>query len=41
VEFYLRSGFTAIHRQIEIAPDPRLIGLAAMTAAPHAPVISS
>lgn len=39
VTFYVRSGFTAIHRQIEIAPDPRLIGLAAPTAAPHAPVI--
>ena len=39
VAFYLRSGFTAIHRQIEIAPDPRLEGLAAITAAPHAPII--
>jgi len=39
VAFYLRSGFTAIHRQIEIAPDPRLEGLAPLDAAPHAPII--
>ena len=39
VSFYLRSGFAAIRRQIEIAPDPRLTGLAAITAAPHAPII--
>jgi GNAT superfamily N-acetyltransferase len=37
--FYLRSGFAAIRRQIEIAVDPRLTGLAAITAAPHAPII--
>jgi GNAT superfamily N-acetyltransferase len=37
--FYLRSGFAAIRRQIEIAADPRLTGLAAITAAPHAPII--
>jgi GNAT superfamily N-acetyltransferase len=37
--FYLRSGFAAIRRQIEVAPDPRLTGLAAITAAPHAPII--
>ena len=36
---YLRSGFTAIHRQIEVAPDPRLQGLLAPTAAPHVPII--
>jgi GNAT superfamily N-acetyltransferase len=39
VAFYLRSGFTAIRRQIEIAPDPRLRGLLAPTAAPHVPII--
>jgi GNAT superfamily N-acetyltransferase len=39
VAFYLRSGFTAIRRQIEISPDPRLEGLAALTAAPHVPLI--
>jgi GNAT superfamily N-acetyltransferase len=39
VEFYLRSGFTAIRRQIEVASDPRLQGNVALTAAPHAPII--
>ncbi len=39
VAFYLRSGFTAIRRQIEVAPDPRLQGQLAPTAAPHVPII--
>jgi len=39
VAFYLRSGFTAVRRQVEIAPDPRLESRAALTAAPHAPII--
>jgi GNAT superfamily N-acetyltransferase len=39
VAFYLRSGFVATRRQIEIAPDPRLQGHAALDAAPHAPII--
>jgi GNAT superfamily N-acetyltransferase len=38
--FYLRSGFVAYRRQIEIAPDPRLTGRAARTAAPHVPIIT-
>jgi len=37
--FYQRSGFTPFRRQIEIADDPRLSGLIARTAAPHAPVL--
>lgn len=37
--FYQRSGFTAIRRQIEVAPDPRLEGVAPLSAAPHVPII--
>jgi GNAT superfamily N-acetyltransferase len=37
--FYLRSGFHAYARRIEIAPDPRLSGLAPRTAGPHFPII--
>ena len=37
--FYQRSGFTAFRRQVEIADDPRLSGLAPLDSAPHAPVI--
>jgi GNAT superfamily N-acetyltransferase len=37
--FYQRSGFVATRRQIEVFPDPRLQGLAAITAAPHVPII--
>jgi len=37
--FYMRSGFTAYRRQIEIADDPRLTGRASRTAAPHVPII--
>ena len=37
--FYLRTGFHAYARQIEIADDPRLTGLAPRTAAPHIPLI--
>ncbi len=39
VAFYLRSGFAATRRQIEIAPDPRLAGLAPATVAPNMPII--
>jgi GNAT superfamily N-acetyltransferase len=39
--FYVRSGFVAYRRQIEIADDPRLTGRAATTAAPHVPIIPS
>jgi len=37
--FYRRSGFMAYKREIEIAPDPRLIGLIPESAAPHVPLI--
>ena len=37
--FYLRSGFHAFKRQIEIADDPRLGGSYPADAAPHVPVI--
>jgi GNAT superfamily N-acetyltransferase len=39
VAFYLRSGFHAFKRQIEIADDPRLNGSYPAAAAPHVPVI--
>lgn len=38
--FYVRSGFRAFRRQIEVADDPRLIGLAPRTAAPHVPLLA-
>ncbi len=37
--FYERSGFTAYRRQIEVAPDPRLIGLHPEHAAPGVPIV--
>ena len=37
--FYLRSGFRAVRRQVEVARDPRLDGLAPEGAAPHVPLI--
>jgi GNAT superfamily N-acetyltransferase len=37
--FYLRSGFRAFRRQVEISDDPRLTGLLPRTAAPQIPVI--
>lgn len=37
--FYLRTGFRAYGRQIEVADDPRLYGLFPPAAAPHVPVI--
>jgi hypothetical protein len=37
--FYLRSGFRAYKRAVEVADDPRLIGLAPPTSAPSLPVI--
>jgi len=37
--FYLREGFVPIHRQIEIAPDPRLDGTLSREAGRHVPVI--
>lgn len=37
--FYLRSGFRAYARRVEVADDPRLTGLAPPDAAPHIPLI--
>jgi GNAT superfamily N-acetyltransferase len=37
--FYVRSGFRACRRQIELMDDPRLAGLLPRTAAPHIPII--
>ena len=37
--FYLRSGFTAYRRQIEVMDDPRLAGLLPRGAAPQVPII--
>lgn len=39
--FYLRSGFRAYARQVEVAEDPRLTGLLPRTAAAHVPIIGS
>lgn len=38
--FYIRSGFTPIRQQVEIAPDPRLTGLLPREAGPHIPIFS-
>lgn len=38
-QFYMRSGFTPFRREVEIADDPRLLGLAPLSSAPHVPVI--
>jgi GNAT superfamily N-acetyltransferase len=37
--FYLRSGFRAYARRVEVADDPRLLDLAPRTAAAHVPII--
>ncbi len=37
--FYLRSGFRAVRREVEIAPDPRCTGWLGKDAAPKTPVI--
>ena len=39
LDFYLRSGFTPCRRAIEIADDPRLVGILPRDAAPHVPII--
>lgn len=39
VGFYRRSGFVPLGRQVEIMPDPRIIGLLPETAAPHIPCL--
>lgn len=36
--FYIRSGFTPVRQEIEIADDPRLNGNLPMSAGPHVPV---
>lgn len=36
--FYRRAGFVPMRQQVEIADDPRLIGLLPETAAPHVPI---
>jgi len=38
-QFYVRSGFRPFRRQLEIADDPRLNGLAPLDSAGHVPVI--
>lgn len=37
--FYLRSGFSAYRREVEVAPDPRLQGVLPRGAARHVPLI--
>jgi GNAT superfamily N-acetyltransferase len=37
--FYLRSGFRAYRREVEISDDPRLSGDLPRTAAPHIPIV--
>ena len=39
LSFYIRSGFKPTRQQIEIAPDPRLVGLLPENAGPHVPII--
>lgn len=39
LRFYIRSGFTPIRRQVEVAPDPRLSGTLPRDAGPHCPII--
>jgi GNAT superfamily N-acetyltransferase len=39
--FYLRTGFVPYARSLEVADDPRLIGLLPRTAAPHVPIMQS
>ena len=39
LSFYLRSGFRAYRREIEVCDDPRLSGVLPRTASPHIPII--
>lgn len=39
ISFYMKSGFTAYKREIEVHPDPRLAGHLPMDAGPHIPII--
>jgi GNAT superfamily N-acetyltransferase len=41
VSFYVRSGFSAYKRAIEIIDDPRLTGFLPLTAAPQVPIIGA
>ena len=41
LQFYIRSGFRPYRRQIEVADDPRLLGVLPETAAPHVPLLRS
>lgn len=41
LSFYLRSGFEAYERRIEVADDPRVIGLLPRTAGAHIPLIDT
>lgn len=39
LDFYVRSGFVAVKRGLELGPDPRLTGVLPRTAAPQIPLI--
>ena len=39
LDFYCRSGFAPVHREIEVTPDPRATGILPETAAPHVPLL--
>ena len=39
LQFYIRSGFVPFRRRIEVAADPRAIGLLPETTAPQVPLI--
>jgi len=39
LEFYMRSGFVPVKRQVEVTPDPRLDGTLPLTAAPQVPIL--
>ncbi|WP_101069126.1 GNAT family N-acetyltransferase [Roseovarius salinarum] len=39
LDFYRRSGFAPVRREIEVAPDPRATGFLPETAAPHVPFL--
>ena len=39
VAFYVRSGFEPYRRQVEVADDPRIIGVLPREVAPHVPLI--
>jgi GNAT superfamily N-acetyltransferase len=39
--FYLRSGFEPYARSVEIADDPRLMGVLPRSAAPHVPIVEA